>query len=232
MRLEVLALSTLFAAVLWYLYQRGHAGVKARRGAMFEDCLSLFETYRVTQDDVYYPTLRGRYRGHEVTLEPVVDHIAVRKIPSLWLLATVHAKIPFEGILDFLVRPHNVEFYSPASRLEEALPVPQGWPPHAWLRTDDPEHMPPPERLTTHIGFFSDPKAKELLVTPNGVRLVYQLGQSARAHYMVLRHVRFDDLALSEERVRNLLDRAIAIHEDLSQEDASVAEEAPAAARR
>jgi hypothetical protein len=231
MRWEVLALCTFFAALLWYLYQRGHAAVKARRGAMFAGCLPLFETYRVTQDDVYYPTLRGQYRGYAITLEPVVDHIGVRKIPSLWLLATVHAKVPFGGVLDFLVRPHNVEFYSPAARLAEALPVPPGWPPHAWLRTDDSGHMPPSERLTPHIGFFSDPRAKELLVTPNGVRLVYQLGQSARAHYMVLRHVRFENLVIAEERVRDLLDRAIAIHEDLRREDASVAQQAPTEAR-
>lgn len=232
MRLEVLALCALFAVVLWYLYRRAHRAVKAQRGALFTAALPLFETYRVTQDDVYYPSLRGRYRGYEVTLEPVVDHIAVRKIPSLWLLATLHARVPYGGILDFIVRPHNVEFYSPSSKLKGALPVPPGWPAHAWLRTDDPEHLPPIERLTPHMGFFSDPKAKELLVAPRGVRLVYQLGQSARAHYMVLRHVRFDDLALSAERVRDLLDRAIAIYEDLSREDPNVVQETPAATRR
>lgn len=228
--MKALVIWAFFAVALWYLYQRGQAAVKVRRGAMFGACLGLFETYRVTQDDVSYPVLRGRYRGYEITLEPIADHIAVRKIPSLWLLATVHGKVPFTGVLDFIVRPHNLEFYSPASRLESMLPVPPEWPQNAWLRTDDPDRMPPIDRLTPHISFFADPKVKELLVTPHGVRLVYQLDQSIRAYYMVLRHVRFDGLVAAEELVRELLDRAIAIHEDLNKEEMAVAQKTPTTA--
>lgn len=187
---------------------------------MFQPCLGLFDTYRVVQDDVYFPILTGRYGGVRVRLEPIADHVVMRKIPSLWLLVTIREEVPFEGALDLLVRPQNVEFYSPSARLPVQLEVPPGWPQPAWLRSDDPERMPPLSLIARHIGFFDDPKAKELVVTPKGVRLVYQVNQSVRAHYMVLRQAHFENLALSPERLQDLLDRAVALWEDLRKEGA------------
>lgn len=229
MRYDALALFVLFVLVLWWINRRGRARIKAERGGMFNDCLPLFQSYRVTQDAVYFPVLTGRYRDHEVRLEPIADHIAIRKIPSLWLLATVRGEVPFGGTLDFLVRPQNIEFYSPSSELETRLSIPESWPQHAWLRTDRREALPPLELLTPHMGFFDDPKAKELLITPRGVRLVYQANQSVRAHYMVLRQVHFEDPKLSPDLVRDLLDRAIALYEDLTKEGQGIGEKTKAA---
>lgn len=192
---------------------------------MFDACLPLFETYRVTQDAVYFPVLTGRYRGQEVRLEPVADHIVIRKIPSLWLRVSVMGEVPFRGALDFLVRPENVEFYSPYTKLEERVPVPPEWPQFARLRSDDSERMPPLELVSRHMGFFDDPKAKELLITPRGVRLVYQVNQSIRAHYMVLRQTHFENLSLAPELVTSLLDRALALYVDLNSEEQPLEQE-------
>ncbi len=215
MRYDVLALAVLFLAVLWHLHRRHRARVRGERGAIFDAALKLFDRYRVIQDDVDLATLEGRYRGYDVRLQPIVDHIAVRKLPSLWLLATVRAPVPFAGAFDFLARPQNVEFYSPSSLLDHAIAIPAGWPEHASLRTDRPDAMPPQAVMADHIGFFADPRAKEMLVTPNGVRLVYQVNQAERSQYLVLRQAEFANLPLSAELIRRLLDQAIALHEDL-----------------
>lgn len=202
-------------AVLLYLNRRDRVQIKATRSAFFDACLPLFQQYQVTQDGIYFPVLTGTYSGFDVKLEPIADHIVIRKIPSLWLLVTVKAEVPYAGILDFIVRPQNVEFYSPSAKLETRLPVPESWPQHAWLRTDRAADIPPLDVVGRHMDFFDDTKAKELVISPRGVRLVYQARQSVRAHYMVLRQVHFDDLVLQPELVRELLDRAIALHGDL-----------------
>jgi hypothetical protein len=193
MSYEATAVFALMLAALTYMYWRGRQSIRNKRGAIFDGCLGLFDSYRMSQDGVYFPALEGRYRGYEVQLEPVVDHLAVRKLPSLWLLVTVRGRVRYAGVLDFLVRPLNVEFFSPSATLGIRLPVPSGWPQNAWLRTDQPEGMPPIERIEPHIRFFDDPRAKELLVMPEGVRLVYLAKEGERAHYTVLRQVEFPD---------------------------------------
>lgn len=218
MSYEAAAVLALMVVTLAYIHWRGRQAIRKERGAMFDGCLGLFQSYRVSQDGVYFPVLKGRYRGYEVKIEPVVDHLAVRKLPSLWLLVSVRGNVRYAGVLDFLVRPLNVEFFSPSAALESRLPVPPAWPQNAWLRTDSPEEMPPLERIEPHILFFQDPRAKELLVTPGGVRLVYQAKEGERTYYRVLRHVKFPEAALSPELVRGLMDRAIALYEDLKEE--------------
>lgn len=217
MSYEATAILALMLAALAYMYWRGRQSMRRKRGAIFDGCLGLFESHRLSQDGVYFPVLNGRYRGYEVQLEPVVDHLAVRKLPSLWLLVTVRGRVRYEGVLDFIVRPLNVEFFSPSATLEFRLHVPSGWPQNAWLRTDRPEGMPPIDRIEPHIRFFDDPRAKELLVTPKGVRVVYLAMEGSRPHYTVLRQVEFPDPSIPPHLVRDLMDRAIALFDDLKE---------------
>lgn len=216
MRYDLLVLALVFVAVLWLIHRRHRAAVKARRAGLFEACLPLLQSYRVTQDDIDFPMLTGRYRGYPVRLQPIVDHVAVRKLPSLWLLVTVRGDVPYEGVFDLLARPLNIEFYSPSAGLETAIESPPGWPRHAAIRTDAPGRMPPMELLRPHLALFDDPRMKELLVTPRGVRLVYQANEATRAHYLVLRQAEFKDAAISADLARRLLDEAIAVHETLA----------------
>jgi hypothetical protein len=220
MRYDVVALVALALLALALAYRRDRTRLRRARGRYFEDCLSLFARPTLSQDDVDFPTLEGAYRGRRVRLQPLVDHVAVRKLPSLWLLLTVFEDLPLKGTLDLLLRPQNVEFYSPSSRLPVTLRPPAGWPAHALLRTDE-DGLPPLERLTPHVAMFDDPKMKELVVTPNGVRLVYQAEQAERAHYAVLRHARFARERLPAAVAQALLDRAIAIVETLAPPEAA-----------
>jgi len=183
---------------------------------MYGSVLSLFEDLRIIQDDVNFPILHGRYNGRKITIEAVADHVNVRKVPCLWILVTVHGNIPYAGTMDFLVRPQNTEFYSPYSQLEKNVSVPAGWPQHAILRSDNPRDMPPANLLTHDIKMFDEPKIKELLVSPRGVRVVYQLDQATRSNYMVLRQMIFDDYELKTDLTTELLDMAIAVIEDLT----------------
>lgn len=216
-RYDVAALAALFVASLFALHRWDRRRIRRARGTYFDDCVSLFDEPQLSQDDVDFPALDGRYRGHRVRLQPVVDHVAVRKIPSLWLLVTVFGDLPGIAPLDLLVRPQNVEFYSPSSTLPVSLKLPPGWPTHAILRTDrESDRFIPVAPLTPHMRIFEDTKMKELVVTAQGVRLVYQASEADRTHYMVLRHAKFSGAPLSAAVAQGLLDQAIAIYDTVA----------------
>ena len=183
---------------------------------MFDDVLPLLAEPRLEQQGIDYPSLEGTYRGCHVRLRTLDDHLGYRKLPSLWLLATVHRPLPVGGVFDYLVRPENLEYYSPSGRLPISLPIPSDWPQHAWLRTDDPEAMPALERMAPWISEFEDPRMKELVVSARGVRFVYQAHEADRRRYRILRSVTFQDLRIDPALVRHLLDRALEIADELS----------------
>jgi len=197
-----------------YRYERGRC--RRTRAAFFSECLDLFDSYRVTQDGVAHPVLIGTYRGVEVRLEPIVDDMAWRKLPSLWLKTTIFKPHVYRGVFDLLIRPRGAEFYSPSAHLNHHLPLPAEWPRDALLCTDDPATMPPIGVLNRHIGVFADPQMKELVITPRGVRLVRQIWQAKRAQYAVLRQIEFAERTLDRDVLASLLDSALAIGRDLS----------------
>src|SRR5215813_5918240 len=123
-RYDLAALCAAFAVALWLIYRRDRAKKKAIRGGYFDDCRSLFGECRVEQSGLEFPILEGTYEGQRVRLEPVVDHMAVRKLPSLWLKVTVLGSLPISGTIDFLMRPQNTEFYSPSERLPVTMRIP------------------------------------------------------------------------------------------------------------
>jgi hypothetical protein len=211
-RYDIAALCAVFTVALWLIYRRDRARTKIARAAYFDDCRSLFEHCRIVQEGTDFPVLDGRHRGHQFRLEPVVDHMAVRKLPSLWLKVSLLGALPIPGAVDFLARPQNTEFYSPSTSLPFSLRIPPEWPQHAVLRTDLEDRSLPVALLAPHIHIFKDPKVKELLVTSRGVRIVYQASQGERAYYLVLRQPEFGEPRLPSALALQLLEQAIAVY--------------------
>ncbi len=212
----LLSVAAVLIAVLYWNAQRRHRRrIGSERGKLWDECLWLLDGARLYQDEIDFPRLEGYYGGCRVTLEAIADHVAYRKLPQLWLRATMRIDIPHRGVLDLLARPENVEFYSPIWSLPVTVDPPAGWPAHALVRTDNVGEMPPLSVVGRHLGIFHDSRAKELLITPRGVRLVYQLAQGQRAHYAVFRSVNFELGRAQSHEVRRILDAALAISDDL-----------------
>lgn len=203
-------------ALLVMLYRRDRSLLQAQRAKFFDLCFDLFQSYRVTQEGPTFPLLSGRYRDHEVRLEPVIDDMAWRKVPVLYLKVTVLKPNPYRAILDLLIRPGGVEVYSPSDELHYHVQLPEGWPEHALLCTDDPSLIPPLELITPHIGIFNDIYMKELVATSRGVRLTRMIWQARRLHYAVLREVKFEEMYLDPALAKTLLDNAFGIADALS----------------
>jgi hypothetical protein len=215
LRIDVLIACLAAIAVLVWIYRRDKNRLERERALLFEDVRGLLSDAEISRAAGEYPKLRGRYRGHEVSIDAVVDNIALRKLPSLWLRATVLTEIPYSGTCDAMARAHNVEIFSPAGDMDHVLKLPAGWPDHLTVKSDDPDAMPPQARLTPHIRIFEDPRIKELLVTPRGVRIVRQAAQGARAEYMVVRQAVFGPVQVRRDQLAAMLDAAVALAEDL-----------------
>lgn len=214
--MQVLAIAAAFCGILVWLYRRDERRVRHDRAAFFEEALELFETARVTQDGMHFPVLTGRYCGRSVRIEPVVDSVAVRKLPSLLLLVTVAAPLPVGGLFDMLIRGSNTEFYSGWWQLDHELPRPDGWPEQAGVRCSGPDAVPPIGAVERHIAAFHRPDAKELVIGPGGVRIVFLHDEALRSQYLLFRQASFEKTRLSADAARELLDLAIAIHADVA----------------
>ena len=156
MRYEILAAILVAVGALIWIYRRDRRRFEAERAMLFNDLRGLFSESELTRAPLDYPKLRGVYRGHKVAVDAVLDNLAVRKVPSLWLRVTVLTDIPYAGSCDILARAHNVEFYAPSNSFDHVLPLPASWPQHLTIKCDNPDAVPPQTLLAQHIWVFND----------------------------------------------------------------------------
>lgn len=77
----------------------------------------LVDGARLDQSGTHFPTLTGRYRDKPIRVDAIIDSATLRKLPSVWLQLNIVEPLPIDVTFDFLVRPLNTEFFSPAARL-------------------------------------------------------------------------------------------------------------------
>ncbi|MBI2800408.1 MAG: hypothetical protein HYX63_08990 [Gammaproteobacteria bacterium] len=167
-------------------------------------------TFKPT-DNVGYPRLAGLYAGLPVQVLPVVDTLAVRRLPALWLLVTLQARLPIAAKLDLMMRPNGATTFSNFDLLSHTLELPAGFPEYAVLRTDDPGRAEPGDWLTGHLDVFDNTRAKELLITAQGLRFVWLLAEAERARYGVFRQAEFGPVDIDPALLKDLLERLLAL---------------------
>ncbi|QAY96331.1 hypothetical protein CWB41_11815 [Methylovirgula ligni] len=222
MRYDVLIVVSLALICIVAVYRRDKARLRKSRAAFFDACLGLFEKPSVHENGAHFPVLSGGYEGFDIKIEPIIDDMSVRKLPSLWLKLWLSAPVPYSGALAVLMRPRGTEFYSPAFDLVSDVEAPAGWPKDVLIRCSDPEDAPPLSLLDRFHELLHDPKCKELLIGPGGVRLIYQAAQAERAEYSVLRHAKFGASTLDADGARQLVDELCAIYRSLARTPHSI----------
>jgi hypothetical protein len=213
---DILAFGAAAILCLAWQYRRDRERQRKVRGGFFANCRALLELSEVAQDNLQFPVLTGRYEGFDVKLEPIVDDMVVRKLPSLWLKVSLIAPVRYAGAFDLLIRPRGMEFFSPAFDLPSEVRLPPGWPADAVIRSDDPASMPPAETVAQHLHLFEDARMKELLIAPRGVRLIYQADQAERSQYAVLRQCKFSEARLAPDLARRLLDAVTSVYHSVA----------------
>ncbi len=150
----------------------------------------------------------GRRNGERVQVATIVDTLATRKLPALWLTVTVTEEVAIAGVFDLMMRPGSPTTFSNFDHLPVTLPTPRSYPEGAVIRTGQAGVHLPLEIIAEHLGPFDDGRAKELLVTGSGVRLVWLLAEGDRARYGVFRQAAFPAMQLDPELIERLLAQA------------------------
>jgi hypothetical protein len=150
-------------------------------------------------------TWEGLWNGQRVQLRTIVDTLATRKLPVRWLSVSVLEKVDVRGTFDMMMRPGSPTTFSNFDHLQHTLPKAPGFPAEAVLRTDQRGARFPQGLIASHLEPFSEGRAKELLITPKGVRIVWLLAEAERARYGVFRQAAFGNAQIDPALISRLL---------------------------
>ena len=213
--LGVVAIAALGARLV-YNFQKARARRQANTEMLFAGVLKVTEEPRFEQQDERgFPRLSGRYGGFPIQIKPVVDTLAIRRLPALWLLVTLQDRLPVKARFDMMMRPAGPTTFSNFDLLPQTLELPKGFPEHAVIRTDDADEVIPASIIKPHAGLFFGPRAKELLITENGVRMVWLLAEADRARYGIFRQAEFGTVEIDPKVLKDILDCLLAIRQTI-----------------
>ena len=195
----------------WFVQTRAHERLAAIRDSRLDSCVSLLDHARIIHRDPDFPLLFGKRDGIEIQVSLTVDTLPVRKLPSLWLMVSLVDDIPVAGKLDLLMRGTGSEGFTNFHRLRHTPLIQNAMPEGVVARADDPEVDWALDALSPHLDFFQDLRAKELIISPTGLRLTRHIADSTRANYLVYRQARFDIDPVDPALVVAMIDRLMAI---------------------
>lgn len=182
--------------------------VRHDRGLLYERVRELFDGPHIEQDGLDYPVLTATYQGAPIELRPVLDSLAFRKLPVLWLRVTHRRSLAVRAPVDVLLRPNGSEYFSPNAGFARELPA-DGFPAHLRIASPDPELAPPPSALHPFLPFLSEQRAKELYLSADGVRLVWLLAEGRQAHYRTTRRADLGSVRVDPAQLRFVLDTLV-----------------------
>lgn len=161
--------------------------------------------------------LTGRYGGHVFQFKTVVDTLAVRKLPSLWLLVTLPETTGLPATYDLMMRPAGPTTFSNFDFLPHTLATPEGFPPEAVLRSDVAVGRFPADAVRPLLPILQQRRGKEILLSPKGLRIVVQLAEAERARYGVFREASFAGAVIDASLAAEIMNGLIQMKKDITQ---------------
>jgi hypothetical protein len=209
------------AAIAFLLIKRTMAKAERQKqipNLLFAEVKSLFTDAEIKPgESMGSHILVGTYHRHQFELKTITDTLNTRKLPSLWLMVTLKSAIPIKHTLDMMLRPASSSTFSNFDFLPFTIPTPPEFPEHAVLHSDNVQAPFDLNLLKPLLNFFKNPRAKEFLATPNGLRLVTQLSEAERGRYVVAREARFDSTTIDAEDTKHTLELLLALKNNLQQ---------------
>ena len=216
-------LAAALAVLLLWLLRASWRAARARRTARagyFAAVAPLFDRQVTRTAPTGFARMTGHVGPDGFDLQALPDALTFRKLPALWVMVTLPAPLPLRATLDIMARPTGQEPFSHFSQLPQSLPCPDSLPPGTGLRTDNAAEVPPLERLAPHLGVFADPKVKELVISPKGLRLVILGDEADRGRYLIFRDGEVGQEPLPAARLLPLLDALRGLRDDLTEKGA------------
>jgi hypothetical protein len=159
--------------------------------------------------------MTGRRGDLAFDLQALPDSLTFRKLPALWVMVSLPGALPVRATIDLMARPSGQEPFTRFPDLAQSLPRPGFLPEGVAVRTDDAAGVPPLSLLAGHADLFADPKVKELVISPKGLRIVILSEEADRGRYLIFRDAEMGMAPLSPSRIAPLLDRLAALRDDL-----------------
>lgn len=187
----------------------------ASRAAYFDAVKPLFEGGETRQQPTGFPRMTGRRDGLAFDLQAVPDMLTFRKLPALWVLVTLPEPLPLDATLDMMARPSGNEPFTKFASLPQSLPTPPELPKEVAIRSDDASRIPPPDLIARHAPLFQNPRVKELVLSPKGLRIVILAEEADRGRFLIFREAEMGRTPLSPQRLEPILDSLAALREDV-----------------
>lgn len=187
----------------------------ATRAAYFDAVKPLFDGGETRLQPTGFPRMTGRRAGLDFDLQAIPDTLTFRKLPALWILVTLPEALPLRATLDLMARPSGNEPFTRFADLAQSLPTPPDLPKGIAVRTDDAGRIPPPDLITRHADLFADPRVKELVLSPKGLRIVILAEEADRGRFLIFREAEMGRAPLPSARLQPILDRLALIREDV-----------------
>lgn len=211
--LPALALGILGLWLTLQLVQASRARTAAR-ASYFDAVKPLFSGIDQRIQPTGFPRLTGHHFGLAFDLQAIPDTLTFRKLPALWVMVTLPEPLPIQATLDLMARPSGNESFSRFATLPSALPPVPGLPKDVAIHCDDGP-LPPSDLLAAHADLFADPRVKELVLSPKGLRIVILAEEADRGRYLIFREAELGMTPLDPDRIAPLLDRLRALRKDV-----------------
>jgi hypothetical protein len=185
------------------------------RRALLRNCGAVLDEAVFGVDPSGFQTLCGSVQGHQIEVSLVCDTLAFRRLPQLWLRLVVRVRTGSGSSLGVARRSTNVEFYSATAMLPQRHAVPAPWPQDTVVR-GTPGSSFLVERCRDLLApLLSDERIKDVLVTPQRIRVVRQTAQGKRGPYLLFRDSRFAMSTVAPEELSGLVQAALLLARDL-----------------
>jgi len=206
--------AVLFLLLLRHLRRAARQRIAQRTGYL-DGCRALMQTPRMGRGDSGFARLGGDYGGVPGDIQALPDTLTFRKLPALWVLATLPGPLPVAAPMHLMIRPTGVEPFSRFQTLTHQLDPPGDFPEDCAIRTNGTGPMPTEDILRAHLHIFDDPRVKELVISPKGVRIVFLAEEAQRSRYLIYRDAEMGTVPLEKSVLAQKLDQLIALRTDL-----------------
>lgn len=202
----------LLALLMWLANAQWQANTKRHdlRARYFESLSGLFDRCLVQIQPSGFARMTGHQGSHAFDLQAIPDSLTFRKLPALWVMLTLPEVLPVRATLDVMARPTGNEPFSHFATLPQALETPDFLPGTTSLRSDNAALIRP-EVLAAHARIFDDPRVKELVISPKGLRLVILAEEADRGRFLLFRDAEMALLPLNPQWISELLETLLAL---------------------
>ena len=180
------------------------------RARYFDEFAGFLTDMRIGPGTAGFSGIAGLYEGACFDVQAVPDTLKFRKLPTLWILATLPRILPMRGTLDLMIRPMGVGTFSHFHRLPVQLDLPEGYPEDYGLRTDAPNEILADIVLRPHLHLFDEPTVEKPVISPKGVRIAFLADEAHRGRYIILRDAEMGCVPLTPDDLRSRLDAPLA----------------------